>query len=207
VPSSIRPRRPAPDIVAIAQQFGLSLAYVPSMRNGSATTLDQREDRGNAVLSTEPLSDIVGIELPFGKQRRVAIAATIAPRHPASTPIRVITTHFDTSSDRVEQAEALAEQIASLRDLPLIVGGDLNARRGSRDRAVTAVSRVVELEACGSDRTSRWPLRLDVLLFFLLGRIDYMFSTLPPEGLRTCQTLGDTYGSDHLPLLLELPLQ
>ena len=72
VPKAIRPRRPTTDVRDIAEQFGLSVAYVPSMRNGPATALSEREDRGNAILSTEPLLDVRAIELPFGKQRRVA---------------------------------------------------------------------------------------------------------------------------------------
>jgi endonuclease/exonuclease/phosphatase family metal-dependent hydrolase len=204
VPRAIRPGRPTPDIVALAGKLGMSVAYVPSMRNGSATALDEREDRGNAVLSTEPLSDIRAIELPFGKQRRVAIAATVAPRRAAAPALRVVVTHLDTNSDRVSQAEALGQRIAALSDLPLIVGGDLNARRGFGDDAVAAVGRVAGLESCGTGRTVRWPLRLDLPLFFLIGRVDFMFSTLGPEVTRTCQTLEDAYDSDHLPLLLDV---
>jgi endonuclease/exonuclease/phosphatase family metal-dependent hydrolase len=204
VPSAIRPRRPTPDVVALANKLGMSVAYVPSMRNGSATKIETREDRGNAVLSSEPLTDVRAIELPFGKQRRVSIAATVTPRRAAGAPIRVIVAHFDTNSDRVAQAEALSERIASLSDIPLIVGGDLNSRRGFRDKAVMAVSRLVELESCGTGRTTRWPLRLDLPLFFLIGRVDYIFSTLGPLVSRTCQTLDDAYDSDHLPLLLDV---
>jgi endonuclease/exonuclease/phosphatase family metal-dependent hydrolase len=203
VPSSIRPRRPVPDIVAIAHQFGLSLAYVPSMRNGPATRLEEREDRGNAVLSTEPLSDILAIELPFGKQRRVAVAATVTPRNSGSVPIRVLTAHFDTNRDRVPQAEALAGHMQWMRALPLIVGADVNARRGFRDRAVIALNQVVAPESCGTGRTIRWPLRLDIPFFFLTGRHDHMFSTLEHVE-RVCQTLSDAHGSDHLPVMLKL---
>ena len=70
------------------------------MRNGSATTLEEREDRGNAVLSTEPLSDVLAIELPFGKQRRVAVAAIVNPRSTLA-PMRVVAAHFDANGDRV----------------------------------------------------------------------------------------------------------
>jgi endonuclease/exonuclease/phosphatase family metal-dependent hydrolase len=207
VPSSIRPRRPALDIVGIAEQFDLSVAYVPSMRNGPATTpLIEREDRGNAVLSTEPLSDVLAIELPFGKQRRVAVAATVTPRS-ALAPIRVVATHFDTNGDRVMQAEALGTRIASFDEMPLIVGGDLNSRRGMRDRTVATVSRHAPLESCGTHRTNRWPLRLDIPLFFVVGRLDFMFSTLASDVTRNCQTLPHAYDSDHLPLLLDVSLR
>jgi endonuclease/exonuclease/phosphatase family metal-dependent hydrolase len=176
------------------------------MRNGSTKTLDEREDRGNAVLSTEPLSDIRAIELPFGKQRRVAVAATVTPRSTLS-PIRVIATHFDPNGDRVMQAEALAGRVAALVDLPLVVGGDLNSRRGVRDRTVVTVSRHVALESCGTHRTNRWPLRLDLPLFFVVGRLDFMFSTLAADVTRRCETLPHAYESDHLPLLLDIDLR
>jgi endonuclease/exonuclease/phosphatase family metal-dependent hydrolase len=204
VPSAIRPRRPTLDIVGLANKLGMSVAYVPSMRNGSNTAIEAREDRGNAVLSTEPLGDVRAIELPFGKQRRVAIAATVTPRRTPESPIRVVVAHFDTNSDRVLQAEALGERIATLSDMPVIVGGDLNSRRGFRDEAVAAVSRRVALESCGTGRTSRWPLRLDMPFFFLIGRVDFIFSTLGSDVARTCQTLEDSYDSDHLPLLLDV---
>ena len=204
VPAPIRPRRPALDIVGLAERLGMSVAYVPSMRNGSATALESREDRGNAILSTEPLSDVRAIELPFGKQRRVAVAATITPRGSTMGAMRVMTTHFDTNGDRVDQAEALAQRIESLVDLPLLLGGDLNSRRGFGDRSVTAINRRIALESCGTRRTVRWPWRLDVPLFFLIGRVDFMFSTLEAGVARTCQTLSHTYESDHLPILLDI---
>jgi hypothetical protein len=57
--SRIRPRTPAApiDIVQISRELGLSLVYVPSMRNGASRD-GPSEDRGNAILSTEPLSDL-----------------------------------------------------------------------------------------------------------------------------------------------------
>jgi endonuclease/exonuclease/phosphatase family metal-dependent hydrolase len=204
VPSAIRPRRPTLDVVGIAQRFGLSVAYVPSMRNGSATSVDRREDRGNAVLSTEPLSDVKAIELPFGKQRRVAVAATVTPRRANAAPMRVIVTHFDTNDDRVAQSAALAARIDELDDMPIVVGGDLNSHRGMRDRAVTTLSSRIPLESCGTGRTSRWPFRLDVLAFFL-GRVDHMFGTPGMAGVtRTCETLSQAFHSDHLPLVLTI---
>jgi endonuclease/exonuclease/phosphatase family metal-dependent hydrolase len=202
VPSAIRPRRPTLDVTGLAQQLGMSAAYVPSMRNGRATSLAEREDRGNAVLSTEPLTDIRAIELPFGKQRRVAMAATVTPRGGSIGPLRVIVTHFDTNDQRIPQAEALGMRIADLGELPMVVGGDLNARRGFDDESVEALAHRIPLEPCGTGRTNRWPLRLEVLAFFI-GRSDFMFSSLASSGLvRECRTLRDAYRSDHLPIVL-----
>jgi len=202
VPKAIRPRRPAMDVHDIATSFGLSVAYVPSMRNGPATLLDEREDRGNAILSTEPIVDVHALELPFGKQRRVAVSALIAARG-AIQPIRVVSTHFDTNGDRAAQAAALSDRLMAFADAPLFVGGDLNSRGGLDDNAVLALATRVPMASCGTGRTNRWPLRLDVLV--PIGRLDFMFAGTSAEDLvRGCETLPDAYDSDHLPLLMTL---
>jgi len=204
VPSGIHPRRPAPDIVSLANAFDLFVAYVPSMRNGSSTSVSTREDRGNAILSTEPISDVVAIELPFGRQRRVAIAATVTPRGSRARPIRVIVLHFDTDEHRVMQADYLAGKIKSLTDakiFPVVVAGDLNSRKGLADQTVAAISAVIHREdECGTGRTFGLPLGLDVVA---IKRLDFMFSTLNEFGLtKTCETLGDRMGSDHVPVVM-----
>ncbi len=175
VPKAIRPRRPTMDVRDIAAQFGLSVAYVPSMRNGPATALAEREDRGNAILSTEPLLDVRAIELPFGKQRRVAVTALIQPRGSNEAhAIRVVSTHFDTNGHRAVQAAALSERLTAFTEAPLFVGGDLNSRGGADDDAVLALASRIPMASCGTGRTNRWPLRLDVL--FPIGRLDYIFA-------------------------------
>jgi endonuclease/exonuclease/phosphatase family metal-dependent hydrolase len=202
VPKAIRPRRPAMDVRELAAQFGLSVAYVPSMRNGAASAAGEREDRGNAILSTEPLLDVRAIELPFGKQRRVAVTAVVAPRG-AAPALRVVSTHFDTNGDRTMQAVALSERLQAFTDLPMIVGGDLNSRGGFDDGAVRALEHRLPLASCGTGRTNRWLLRLDVLV--PIGRLDYLFTnTASGDLVRSCETLSDAYDSDHLPLLMTL---
>lgn len=84
------------DVVELAQRCGLALVYVPSMRNGDEEYEDGREDRGNAILSTLPLSDPIAIELPFEAQRRVALAATV--RRPAGDSLRAVNVHLDVAS-------------------------------------------------------------------------------------------------------------
>jgi endonuclease/exonuclease/phosphatase family metal-dependent hydrolase len=213
VPRAIRPRRPAMDVHGIAAQFGLSVAYVPSMRNGPATAPNEREDRGNAILSTELLVDVSAIELPFGKQRRVAITALVVPRGITGgpvlstvgppRPIRVVSTHLDTNGDRAAQAVALSDRLTAFTDAPLFVGGDLNSRYGLHDNAFLAIASRLPMAPCGTGRTHRWPLRLDVLV--PIGRIDFMFTGAASGDLvRSCETLPDAYNSDHLPLLMTL---
>lgn len=77
------PGEPRTDVVAFAKEEGLSLVYVPSMRNGAGgvegcaddEAASVPEDRGNAVLANVPLASPLAVELPFERQRRVAVAA------------------------------------------------------------------------------------------------------------------------------------
>lgn len=192
-PGAIRPDRPAPDIVEVARTLGMSLVYVPSMRNGPATSRYEREDRGNAILSTEPLTDVTAFELPLAKQRRVAVAATVTLRGGGGT-VRVVAAHFDTPGrGTAGQARALAGFVAGLRgDVPVVLGIDTNAVFGRRGAAVGTLEAVLPLPAsCTGGRTGAWPF----------GRLDFVFTDVP-AGRITCETLTDRHGSDHVPVLL-----
>jgi endonuclease/exonuclease/phosphatase family metal-dependent hydrolase len=185
------------EVVAAASRLGLSGVYVPSMRNGRPGATS--EDRGNAILSTQPLSDIAAVELPLERQRRVAIAATVAfPHGPA---VRLITTHFTnmvmhhlwvlSESGRLRQARALAAQLPV--DGPLIVGGDFNAWFGFHDAAYRELAQRLSPAADEDRRPTFGPMRLDHLLFRLPGR------------WRTRVRRADSkYGSDHYPLVATL---
>lgn len=147
--AATRPRRIAQspehgrrsDIVDVARAQGLHLFYVPSMSNGWTDGDALAEDRGNAILSTLPLSDYTAIELPFEGQRRVAASATIRVRDAAGrvTSLRTVSVHLDNrsafdrvlhsfGSGRARQAESLAANL--LRDssahTPTVLAGDLN---------------------------------------------------------------------------------
>lgn len=192
-PGAIRPRPGDPDITQLARTHGLSAIYVPSMRNGAR----DRQDRGNAILSTEQLRVPVAIELPFGKQRRVAVAATVHD-------IQFVSTHFDPGRDRVAQAEALARV-----DLPSIAGtvvaGDLNSVEGTNDGTYKALAGRYAVEACGGNRTHAWPWRLELLFGGWVGRLDHVFTTLPDgRWSKRCSTIPHFFGSDHRPVLLIL---
>lgn len=98
VPNALsdQPPWPSADIVEAAERCDLSLFFAPSMRNGTVATPEGREDRGNAILSTLPLTDPIAIELPFETQRRVAIAATV--RDVGGDSLRLVSLHLDTTS-------------------------------------------------------------------------------------------------------------
>jgi endonuclease/exonuclease/phosphatase family metal-dependent hydrolase len=203
VPAAIRPKPRSLDVIRLAERLNMYATYVPSMRNGSALKSGEREDRGNAILSTEPLNDVRAIALPFGKQRRIAVAATVTPRSSTLKPMRVVATHFDIGGSRVAQADAFAERIASLSDLPMIVGGDFNSPSGLRDKAVQSVAKRIPMESCGTGRTFTWPQKFNLLAFLKFGRFDFMFSNLDASGfVRECRTIDDWFKSDHRPVML-----
>jgi endonuclease/exonuclease/phosphatase family metal-dependent hydrolase len=207
VPRPIRPRmagRERIDIVNLSSALGLSLYYAPSMRNGWPHQTD--EDRGNAILSTLPLSDPAAIELPFVRQRRVALSATVHGHRPAGEPwtLRVTNTHFDnlgsvrrfwifSTGSRLRQARGLLEALGTGQ--PSVLGGDLNTWFGFRESAYRELAANFTHEA----RTDPGPtfaglLRLDHLLFRL------------PHGWQVRTVRLDAFGSDHRPLLARLQL-
>ena len=186
------------EVESIASALGMSAYYVPSMRNGSPLLSD--EDRGNAILSTLPLSDLTAIELPLESQRRVALQATVTVTAPggASMPLRVVDTHFTNTvlhhlfilseSGRLRQARALARVLPA--DGPLIVGGDFNSWFGYRDAAFKELARVVPPASSDDRRATFGPMRLDHVLLKL------------PDGWRaSVRRAAGRYGSDHYPLV------
>lgn len=106
------------DVVEVARRCGLAFAYVPATRNGSDEYDGEREDKGNAILSTLPLSDVIAIEMPMVAQRRVELAATVHDARGDS--LRVVSVHLNTfpppwrllrtgGSSRVRQALTLVD--------------------------------------------------------------------------------------------------
>jgi endonuclease/exonuclease/phosphatase family metal-dependent hydrolase len=194
LPDAIRPRERTDDIAALAAATNMFLAYVPSMRNGHGA--DDREDRGSAILSSEPLRDVTAIELPFGKQRRVAVMATVAPRGRTASSLRVVAGHVDTPSANLNQAESLAAYLEQevTSGLPIVLGIDTNAAWGMNDPTVKALDRVLRVQRrCGGGPTSPW-----------LARVDFFFTNLPSTLTHRCETVSDKFGSDHRPVILTI---
>jgi endonuclease/exonuclease/phosphatase family metal-dependent hydrolase len=194
VPDRIRPPEDAMDVEALGRHLRMSVAYVPSMRNGDL--LDAREDRGTAVLSTEPLGDVAAIELPFGRQRRVATSALVRPR--GRRALRMISAHFDSVlrvGGQRRQAAALAAQLASLGAAgePTVLAIDTNARLGRHDRTVETIARVLPLVPC---RPGPAPLRL--------LETDFVFTNLDAARVVSCAVERRDFGSDHRPLVMML---
>jgi endonuclease/exonuclease/phosphatase family metal-dependent hydrolase len=188
------------DIEATARGLGFGVYYVPSMRNGPPSASD--EDRGNAILSNLPLTDLMAVELPFERQRRVAVAATIAGRTVAGVPwrLRAVCAHLDNIGGtkraflaaeygRIRQTRGLVGLLAGSE--PLILGGDFNTWFGFADGAY--------IEAARAFPDTRLVDRRRTFLGVL--RLDHVFYRLAP-GWRAEFRRGDRrFGSDHYPLV------
>jgi endonuclease/exonuclease/phosphatase family metal-dependent hydrolase len=186
-------------IEPIARALGLSLFYVPSMRNGGP---ESREDRGNAILSSLPLSDLAAYELPFERQRRVALAATISGTTTAGTPWRlhIVDAHLDNTFSprrlwlaseygRTRQARSLVATLDTGE--PLILGGDFNTWSGFSDQAYLALARQFPAVAPSDRRPT----------FRGLLRLDHLFFRLEPGWSATFRRADDRFRSDHYPLV------
>lgn len=188
------------EIRAVAQSLGLHAYYVPSMRNGGPPS---DEDRGNAILATIPLHDLSAIELPFERQRRVAVAATVTGRTAAGAPwsVRLVSTHLDNmvgarrlwiaggEFGRTRQARGL---LSALNDpAPLVLGGDLNTWFGFQDSAYRATARAFP-QTIVTDRRAT---------FRGLLRLDHMFFRLKDGWTANFRRANDSYDSDHYPLI------
>jgi endonuclease/exonuclease/phosphatase family metal-dependent hydrolase len=193
------------DIRSVASRLGLHVVYAPAMRNNTGAS---REDRGTAILSTIQLADLQVIELPFERQRRVAVAATLAGATSSELPwrLRVAAVHMDTSlaftrggpfAARKRQAEALVEALAAgaaTADAPMVVAGDFNTWLGPKEPAITVLRNAFpETPPPGNAATWRGPLGAR-------AQVDYVFLRGPFNGAST-RRLPHRYGSDHYPLL------
>jgi endonuclease/exonuclease/phosphatase family metal-dependent hydrolase len=218
IPAGLAGRVPVPDRIAASharapsidhfwRDDGFAVLYAPSMRNG-IVDLD-REDRGNAIVSTLPLDRAAAIELPLEHQRRVAVASTVTGTTTAGAPwrVRMVDVHLDTAvallhggpfAARRRQADALVAALASIDgspgDAPLttVVAGDFNTW-GGHEQALDALARAFPI-AGPADGTTTFvgPLGFHAAL-------DHVFAA----GARhvDIRRLPERYGSDHYPLL------
>lgn len=187
------------DVAALAAVLGMNAYYVPSVRNGGPSTSD--EDRGNAILSNLPMADLQAIELPFEKQRRVAVSATIAGTTTAGNAwrLRVVSVHLDNSiprrlhvgseHGRARQARGLA---AWLQDgMPTVLGGDFNTWFGFSDQAYIETALAFPQTTVRDRRPT----------FRGLLRLDHVFYRLPRDWRAEFRRADRRFESDHSPLV------
>jgi endonuclease/exonuclease/phosphatase family metal-dependent hydrolase len=189
------------------------------MRNSDIGRAAAAEDRGTAILSTLPLADLAVIELPFERQRRVAVAATLGARTSAGAAwrLRVVDVQLDTSlaltrggpmAARRRQAEALLEALGigsapdpstsgppvkSADGAPMVLGGDFNTWLGRKEPAVHVMLRAFpDTPHEENGATWRGPLGVHAAL-------DHVFVRGPFRSVAT-RRLPGRFGSDHYPL-------
>jgi endonuclease/exonuclease/phosphatase family metal-dependent hydrolase len=193
------------DVLKAARLLGVHAFYVPSMPNGIGEGAEAPEDRGNAVLSTLPLSELSAIELPFEVQRRVAVAATLTGTDSdgRAWKLRVASGHLDTRSPmsrfldsfgagRARQASALG---AWLEGDAVLLGADLNTwSLGFLEDALDVLKARFPDTPSGGEPT-----------FTAAGvvgrRLDHLLARLPAPYRVDVRRVGDRYGSDHYPLV------
>ncbi len=200
---AIVPRDPdAADVEDYAASLGLSLLYVPSMRNGA----ELREDRGNAIISTEPLLDPSAIELPLARQRRVALSAGVHVTTPDGVRrLELVNAHLEPLSSprtlwifknpRGRQVRAILDWLESPRYREalagIVLGGDFNTvQAGDREE--------------GYQHARAWSTSLqreDHRRTHLMGRLDYLFFRLPRGWNASTARVDGKFGSDHHPVL------
>lgn len=190
------------DIEALADSLGLALFYVPSMRNGCEGGAPQ--DRGNAILSTFPLTHLKAVELPLVRQRRVAALAEIRGRTTAGTEwkMSLASVHLENRArgaprswvhGRARQAEAL---VAALPDHALAaVGGDFNTLNGPDEPAV----RIVGAHFRNSPEHQREITFTSYVV--LRSQLDYLFFRCAGQHRSTYWRAREHYGSDHYPIM------
>jgi endonuclease/exonuclease/phosphatase family metal-dependent hydrolase len=207
------------DVRAMADELGMSLRYVPSMRNGASPS-----DRGNAIFSSAALNAGRGFLLPFVRQRRVIVAAEWAGWEALS----FVSAHLDTGgrsrvarfhsergfgSGRRRQAWAIADWLqAAGGNAATVVGADLNTPLGERDPAFRAILRggfVPGRRARVWRHTFHGPLRLRLPLDFIIARPADVIVDV--EVHRIDEHPRDRgariFGSDHHPLLARVRLR
>ena len=188
------------EIDDLARALNLWMYYVPSMRNGAPGL--SNEDRGNAILATIPLDQLVAIELPFERQRRVAVAATIRGKTPDGTPwsLRVASAHLDNMAGvrrgwigaeyaRIRQARGLREALRG--NDPLVLGGDFNTWFGFADAAYKETASAFPQTRVSDERRT----------FLGLLRLDHVFYRLPGGWRAEVRRAEGAFGSDHHPLI------
>jgi hypothetical protein len=201
---AISARNPqAPDVEDYAKTLGLSVMYVPSMRNGA----ELREDRGNAIISTEPLLDPLALELPLARQRRVAIAAGVTVTTSDGVKrLELVNAHLEPLSSprtlwifknpRGRQVRALLDLLETARYTNptvagIVLGGDFNMVKGGAREEAYQHARQWSTSVRHEDRRRT----------HVMGRLDYLFFRSKSGWTVSTHRVDERYGSDHHPIL------
>jgi len=194
------------DVLHFARERNLNLFYVPLMRNG-----DDREDRGNAILSTFPMSEFAAYELPPQRQRRVTASAMVSGTT-AGRPwsVRVINVHLENrgrwksplstfGSARTDQMSRLLDAVG-MRLEATIMGGDFNvwAKEGNEGAIKLIRAYLAQAGELDTNRTVNPGKKLPE------RRVDYLFHSRDRDWNVSYRRVDDRYDSDHYPILIHI---
>jgi endonuclease/exonuclease/phosphatase family metal-dependent hydrolase len=173
------------------------------MRNGP----ELREDRGNAIISTEPLLDPFALELPLARQRRVALGAAVQVQTTAGPKrIELFNAHLEPLSSpktlwvfkdpRVGQVRAILDVLDSPRYADasvagVVLGGDFNTVRSGAGEDAYHLARMWATSLAREDARDT----------HMMGRLDYLFFRLNNGWTASTRRLDERFGSDHHPVL------
>jgi hypothetical protein len=189
----------------VKEQGDLSVFYVPSMRNGVQNSAGGKEDRGNAIVSTLPLSNFLAFELPVVRQRRAVAVAHAKGRNSAGKDwdVQLTDVHFENQTEggqnperaRLNQTNWLLSAIPDAKNA--ILGGDVNTWLRGPDEAA-----VVEITRRYPD-TPRHPAgpTYERGRGVIQQQLDYLFFRLPDGRVARYRRVEDMYGSDHRPMI------
>jgi endonuclease/exonuclease/phosphatase family metal-dependent hydrolase len=190
------------DIEDTADSLGLALLFVPSMRNGCTDV--PRQDRGNAILSTLPLSNLKAVEVPIVRQRRVVAMADVQGRTSAGDDwtLTLASVHFENRGPGVPRdwVHGRAKQASAVvKNLPdnglLVVGGDFNTLNGASEPAV----RIVGAKFKNTPPHQRSMTFVSYAI--MRSHLDYLFFRGVGEHRAPYWRARQRYGSDHYPIM------
>jgi endonuclease/exonuclease/phosphatase family metal-dependent hydrolase len=200
---------PRLDVVEVARHCGLSHFYAPAARNDYRPRDGKREDKGNAILATLPLSDPIVVELPFEAARRVVPLATV--RDAAGNGLRVASVHLITTpppwralvtggSSRHRQALGLVDALQRIEDgcrdgcpIATVAAGDLNTW-STRETTLRYLREHFPDSPPPLAEPTRGPFPTDHLMF----RAGAGGVRILPDSYRR---VDDPYYSDHHPIV------
>jgi endonuclease/exonuclease/phosphatase family metal-dependent hydrolase len=197
------------DIIQVAERCGLSVFYLPGSRNGPDQYAGLREDKGNAILSTLPLTELAGIELPFESIRRVVPVATISVGE--GHRLRVASVHFITTpppwrvvmtgnSARERQSLGLIDGLMRIEvaygEMAVVAAGDLNTF-SNRETSMRRLNRYFTESPPPLGEPTRGPVQADHILF----RAN-TFTEKEPDHIipGSYDRIDELYYSDHYPV-------
>ena len=201
------------DIIQVADRCGLSLFYLPGSRNGAEKFAGLYEDKGNAILSTLPLSDFAGIELPFESVRRIVPVATVTT--PGGRQVRVASVHVITTpppwrvimtgnTARERQSLGLInglEKIESVYgEISTVAAGDLNTF-SNRETSLRKLRRYFSASPPPFGKPTRGPVQADHILFRQRAFFESMADHIVPGSY---ERVDELYYSDHYPVRARL---